>query len=80
MAASESELDGLARERPAGLRKALDDCRRAYCLQALRAANGNVTRAARESGIGRQHLTRLIKRYDLKVRRRMRGNWGDLTD
>jgi DNA-binding NtrC family response regulator len=61
------------------LMKALDECRRSYCLAALQKSGGNVTKAALEAGIGRQHLTRLIKRYGIQVRPKMRGNWGDLT-
>jgi transcriptional regulator of acetoin/glycerol metabolism len=79
MAYSASEHYRLAKQRPT-LINALDECRRAYCLAALEMAGGNVSRAARESGIGRQHLTKLIKRFDLRVRRRMRGRWGILTD
>jgi DNA-binding NtrC family response regulator len=77
MASEPSQVD-----RPASLRDALDECRRDYCLQALQRTAGNVARAAREAGIGRQSLHRLIKRYDLteKVRRKIRGNWGDFTD
>jgi DNA-binding NtrC family response regulator len=60
--------------------KALDECRRTYCLEALQKTGGNVTRAAREAGIGRQHLTRLMAKYNLRTRKKMRGNWGELTD
>jgi DNA-binding NtrC family response regulator len=80
MARSTAEIWRRARERPRSLIKAVDEFRRKYCLEALQAAGGNVTQAAREAGINRQYLQCLIKRYDLRVRPKMRGNWGDLTD
>lgn len=80
MAHSAAEHYRRARKRPTSLIKALDECRRAFCIEALKRAGGNVTKAARESGINRTHLHELIVKYDIHVRPKMRGNWGDLTD
>ena len=80
MARSTAEIWRRAREQPCSLIKAVDEFRRRYCLEALQATGGNVARAARAAGVNRQHLQKLIKRYDLRVRRKIRGNWGDLTD
>ena len=63
----------------AGLKKALSDCRRQYCLEALRAAGGNVTQAAKACGMNRPFFHRIIKAHgierEIPSKCARRGNW-----
>lgn len=47
-------------------RKAIDSFNIKYIANVLMKTNGNVTYAARESGIERQYLQRMLKRYNIK--------------
>ncbi|TLD40803.1 MAG: Response regulator of zinc sigma-54-dependent two-component system [Candidatus Jettenia ecosi] len=49
-------------------RKAIDFFNIKYITNILNKTNGNVTYAAKESGIERQYLQRMLKRYDIKSR------------
>ncbi|NUN23883.1 MAG: sigma-54-dependent Fis family transcriptional regulator [Candidatus Jettenia caeni] len=49
-------------------RKAIDSFNIKYITNILSKTNGNVTYAAKESGIERQYLQRMLKRYDIKSR------------
>jgi len=66
--APQSALQGIDLESPypVARTKWIDAFEREYVQHALDAAQGNVARAARERGIDRAHLFRLIKRHDLK--------------
>ncbi len=46
--------------------RVLEHYERAYVDEVLRAARGNVSEAARRSGLSRQHLFTLLKRYGLR--------------
>ena len=47
-------------------RKALDSFNVKYITKAINKTEGNVTNAAKESGIERQYLQRMLKRYNIK--------------
>jgi two-component system response regulator AtoC len=47
-------------------RKALDSFNVKYITKAINKTDGNVTNAAKESGIERQYLQRMLKRYNIK--------------
>lgn len=59
--------DGLfARPYKDARRKAIDSFNIKYITNILNKTNGNVTYAAKESGIERQYLQRMLKRYNIK--------------
>lgn len=62
------------------LREALETARRAYVEAALARSGGNVTKAAKDSGMNRQHLHTLMSRYGLcsSMTNGNRGNWHGL--
>jgi DNA-binding NtrC family response regulator len=64
------ELDALF-ARPYGEARALvvEEFERLYLSALLERSNGNVSRAAKESGINRSHLTQMLKRHPRRARK-----------
>jgi DNA-binding protein Fis len=60
--------------------EALMEFKRAYWRAVLVETGGNVTQAAKIAGLYRQTTHAILRRLGIRnpVRRKLRGNWGDL--